>query len=87
MRYVFVTPLADPAPQQKRFLVADAPTYIKEVLGKDERTCMEADLLIEVWNQHFPTTQCEFYAEDDIHDILEKVYPRLEEGSKLNGED
>ncbi|KAL8917942.1 MAG: hypothetical protein Q9172_005633 [Xanthocarpia lactea] len=87
LRYVFVTPVADPAPQQKRFLVADAPTYVKEVLGKDERTRTEADILIEVWNQYFPTTQCEFYAEDDIHDILEKVYPRLEEGSKLNGED
>ncbi|KAL8857387.1 MAG: hypothetical protein Q9178_006014 [Gyalolechia marmorata] len=87
VRYVFVTPVADVAPQQKRFLVADAPKYIKEVLGKDDRTRTEADLLIEVWNQHFPTTQCEFYAEDDIHDILEKVYPRLEEGSKLNEED
>ncbi|KAL8885157.1 MAG: hypothetical protein Q9192_006693 [Flavoplaca navasiana] len=86
VRYVFVTLLADAALQQKRFLVADAPTYIKEVLGKDERTRAEADLLIEVWNQHFPATQCEFYGEDDIHDILEKVYPRLEEESKLNGE-
>ncbi|KAL8951517.1 MAG: hypothetical protein Q9222_002520 [Ikaeria aurantiellina] len=75
MRYALVTPVADPAPSEKRFRVVDVPEYVKEVLSYDEAHRKEAQVLTEYWNKRVTSVPSQFYDKDDIHQILDKVYP------------
>ncbi|KAL8688066.1 MAG: hypothetical protein Q9218_005927 [Villophora microphyllina] len=86
VRCVFVTYTVNLDSQQKRFRIADAPTYTRPVLDKNEKARAEADPLIDVWNQRFPTIMCQFYDEDDIYDILGMVYPPQERECTLGPE-
>ncbi len=76
--YALVTPSTKLNPSDRQFVVADMPTYLEHIMGGKPDKGNNGDLrkLIEVWNSQIAAmTDVEFDTEDDIHDILPKVFP------------
>ena len=79
LRYALVTPCIGPQASGHRFIVADIPTYLEHVMGKESDKGKDGELkkLIRAYNSGMATMDnVDFYREDDIHDILEKVFPK-----------
>lgn len=78
LRYALVTPSIEPSSSDRDFIVADIPTYVEYMKGKFGNEWMHRDSqkLMEVWNSQIAAMDVVgFYGEEDIHDILPKVFP------------
>ncbi len=78
LKYALVTPSTKLNPSDRQFVVADIPTYLEHIMGRNPDKGNNGDLrkLIEVWNSHIAAMPyVGFYKEDDIHDILPEVFP------------
>ena len=77
LRYALVTPSTKSNPSDHDFIVADIPTYLEHIKGKfqDKGNGGDIQKLIEVWNSQIAAMDTvDFYGEEDIHDILPKVF-------------
>lgn len=78
LRYALITPSTESNPSDRDFIVANIPTYLKYVMGKtqDEENGGDSQKLIDVWNSRIAAMDTvDFYGDEDIHDILPKVFP------------
>ena len=77
LRYALVRllPESESSSPEKRFEVAEASTYIREVMSMKGREKATIDEWIAHWDRHIAGTDASFYDENDIHTILDKVYP------------
>ncbi len=78
LKYALVTPSTKLNPSDRQFVVADIPTYLEHIIEENPNNGNNGDLrkLIEVWNSQMAAMpNVGFYKEDDIHDILPKVFP------------
>lgn len=76
VRYALVTPAEQTVvSSKKRFHVVDVPSYLRQVLGNRPSDKAEMNQLIQYWEQRFANIDSSFYDEEDIHDILDKMYP------------
>lgn len=79
LRYALVTPRSDPQSSGRDFIVADIPTYLEHIMGANHNEGDAGNLktLSEAWNSGIATINAAgFYGDDDIHDILPKVFPK-----------
>lgn len=89
LRYALVTPSIKRNPSDRDFLVADIPTYLEHIRSKAQDKAKDADLqhLIKVWTTGIAAIDgADFYGDEDIHDILSKVFPNhkaSQQGSNL----
>ena len=80
LRYALVTPSIKRNPTDRDFMVADIPTYVKHVRSKasnkDKGNDGELQSLIKVWNTGIAAIDSvDFYGDEDIYDILPRVFP------------
>ena len=77
LRYALVRllPESESSSSEKRFEVADACTYIREVMSMKGREKDTIDEWISHWDRHIASTDASFYDDNDVHAILDKVYP------------
>ena len=80
LRYALVTPFIKRNPTDRDFMVADIPTYVKHVRSKasnkDKGNDGELQSLIKVWNTGIAAIDSvDFYGDEDIYDILPRVFP------------
>ena len=68
--YALITRVADSGPSQ--YMVADVPTFLKEVLGNTP----EARELIDVWSSGISTIKNAEFFGDDTYKILQKLSPK-----------
>ena len=84
LRYALVTPCTEPQPSGRDFIVADIPAYLKHKMGEDNNKGSDDVLkkLVEVYNSGIAAIEtADFYEDEDIHDILLKVFPEQKESS------
>ena len=84
LRYALVTPRTEPQPSGRDFIVADIPAYLEHRMGKsdDKGTDDVLKNLVEVYNRGIAAIDtADFYEDEDIHDILLKVFPKQKESS------
>ena len=84
LRYALVTPRTEPQPSCGDFIVADIPAYLKHTMGEETDKGSDDVLkkLIEVYNSGIAAIDtADFYEDEDIHDILLKVFPKQKESS------
>lgn len=84
LRYALVTLCSDPQPSGRDFIVADIPTYLKRITGgnHDNVDAGDSKTLSETWNSGVATINAVgFYGDDDMHDILAKVFPKQKAAS------
>ena len=78
LRYALVTPHTEPQPSGRDFIVADIPGYLEHRMGKSNDKGSDDVLkkLVEVYNRGIAAIDtADFYEDEDIHDILLKVFP------------
>ena len=79
LRYALVTPRTEPQFSSRDFIVADIPAYLERTMGKINSKGSDGVLkkLVEVYKSGIAAIHtAEFYGDDDIHDILPKVFPK-----------
>ena len=84
LRYALVTPRTEPQPSGRDFIVADIPAYLEHTMGKNKDKGSDDVLkkLVEVYNSGIAAIDtADFYGDEDIHDILPKVFPKQKESS------
>ena len=84
LRYALVTPCTKPQPSGRDFIVADIPAYLEHTMGKNNDKGRDEVLkkLVEVYNSGIAAIDAaDFYRDEDIHDILPKVFPKQKKGS------
>ena len=95
LRYALVTPCTEPQPSGRDYIVADIPTYLEYIMGKDDdddKGTAAGDLkkqkkkkLVEAYNGGMATMETvDFYKDEDIHDILPKVFPKQKAASSTS---
>ena len=76
LRYAFVTPCIEPQVSGHDFTVADISAYLRQTAGKHNEISDERlKKLVEL------DGSAGFYGDEDIHDILPKVFPKQSIGS------
>ena len=84
LRYALVTPHTEPQPSGRNFILADIPAYLEHTMGKNKDKGSDDVLkkLVEVYNSGIAAIDtADFYRDEDIHDILPKVFPKQKESS------
>lgn len=84
LRYVLVTQCDDPQSPGRDFIVADIPTYLEHITeaNHDNVDARNFKTLSEAWNSGIAAIDAVgFYGDDDIHDILPKVFPKQKAAS------
>ena len=79
LRYALVTPCTEPQPTGRDFIVADIPAYLEHTMRKNNAKGSDDVLkkLVEVYNSGIAAIDtADFYGDEDIHDILPKVFPK-----------
>ena len=79
LRYALVTPSIKPNPLDHDFMVADIPTYLEHMRNKVQDKANDRFIrrLIRIWNTDIADIDgVDFYGDEDIHDILSKVFPK-----------
>ena len=83
LRYALVTPHTEPDPSGHDYIVADIPTYLGHVMGKDHG---DYEKMVEMWNSGVAAIDgVGFYADEDIHIILPKVFPGKDKDASGSG--
>ena len=73
LRYALVTPYIEPNPSNHDFMVADIPTYLEHIMGKNHGDYQK---WVDAWNSAIAAIDAaDFYGDEDIHDFLPKVFP------------
>ena len=78
LRYALVTPSTASNASDHDFIVADIPTFLEHTMGKSQGKGNggESQKMVEAWNSQIATIDTvDFYGDDDIHEILPKVFP------------
>ena len=81
IRYALVTPSTGSDPSVHDFIVADVPTYLEHIMAKteDKGKIQECQKLVEAWNSGIAAMDgVGFYGDEDIRDILPRVFPNQE---------
>ena len=84
LRYALVTPCVESHTSCHDFIVADIPTYLEHTVGKNQgkEGDGEFEKLVETWNRRIAAMDTVgFYGDQDIHDILPKVFPKQKAAS------
>lgn len=79
LRYALVTPHTEPQPSGREFIVADIPAYLEHKMGESNDKGSDDVLkkLVEFYNSGIAAIDtADFYGDEDIHDILLKVFPK-----------
>ena len=78
LRYALVTPSTEPNGSDRDYMVADIPTFLENINRKSQgNSHTRVPGLTEAWNSRIAAMDTvDFYGEDDIHEILPKVFPR-----------
>ena len=87
LRYVLVTPRTEPQPSGRDFIVADIPAYLELTMGtkSDKGSNDVLKKLVEVYNSGIAAINtADFYGDEDIHDILLKVFPKQKGSSSIS---
>ena len=87
LRYVLATPSTKAKPSDREFLVADIPTFLAHIKWKDQDKGRDGAFqkLTEAWNKAIGAMDTvEFYGDENIHDILPKVFPRQKTASSAS---
>ena len=76
LRYALAKPHSNVGPANDSFLVTNIPGYIEPLVGRKQGKAAEAEILIKWWNVKAADVGANFsyYEEDDIQDILHKIY-------------
>ena len=84
LRYVLVTPCTEPQASGRDFIVADIPAYLEHTIGKIGDKGKDGDLkiMVDAYNSRIAAMDTVgFYEDEDIHDILPKVFPKQKAAS------
>ena len=84
LRYALVTPCTEPQVSGHDFTVVDVPAYVEQTLGKfhNEGSDDKLKKLVEIYNSSITAMDtADFYGDEDIHDILPKVFPKQKNAS------
>ena len=87
LRYALVTPRTEPQPSGHDFIVVDIPAYLEHTMGtnNDKGSNDVLKKLVEVYSSGIAAIDtADFYGDEDIHDILPKVFPRQKGSSSIS---